>query len=59
MKFTDLNNTEVVFKDCPVHNGLRYAGASCPVCETDAQLRQQAARIAELEFELQEERDPL
>lgn len=33
MNFTELNNKEIVFKDCPVHTELRYAGDVCPVCK--------------------------
>lgn len=56
MKFSDLNNTEVAFKDCPVHTELRYAGDVCPVCVAHELLRQKAKHIEELELDL-EERD--
>lgn len=56
MKFSDLNYKDLVFKDCPVHAELRYAGETCPVCVAHELLRQKAKRIEELEFELEEER---
>lgn len=57
MKFTTLNNTEVIFKSCPVHTELRYAGEQCPVCVAYKLLCQKDDRIAELETELQD-KDP-
>lgn len=32
MKFSTLNYLDVVFKQCPIHTELRYAGEKCPVC---------------------------
>lgn len=32
LKFSDLNYLDVVFKQCPIHAELRYAGDKCPVC---------------------------
>lgn len=32
MKFSDLNNKEIVFKTCEIHRELCYAGEYCPVC---------------------------
>lgn len=32
MNFSALNYLDVVFKQCPVHTELRYAGERCPVC---------------------------
>lgn len=33
MNFSELNYLDVVFKQCPVHTELRYAGDKCPVCK--------------------------
>lgn len=59
MSFTDLNNTEVVFKDCPVHAEIRFAGEVCPVCEAALKIQVLRDKIEELQFDIQEEKDPI
>lgn len=59
MKFSELNNKEVVFKSCEVHTELRYAGEVCPVCEANLKIQVLRDKIEELQFDIQEEKDPI
>lgn len=58
-KFSDLNYKDVVFKSCEAHAEIRFAGEVCPVCEAALKIQVLRDKIEELQFDIQEEKDPI